>query len=137
MPWGIFDKKPADTSEWSGFLEQGTKFEGKLESPGTLRLDTQFNGSIISQATLILGEHARGKGDLSATNIVVAGQFDGIIHVRQRVELQPKSVVTGEIHAPNLAIEPGAIFDGSCHVTASKEPDKPIVVRIRSGPQIE
>ena len=133
MRWSIFDKRPTEAAEWSGFLERGTKLEGKLESPGTLRLETDVRGSVVSETALILGEHAQGTGELTANSVVVAGRFEGIIRARQKVELQAKAVVSGEVETPNFVIEPGAIFDGECRIVTAKEPAKPVAVRIRSA----
>jgi cytoskeletal protein CcmA (bactofilin family) len=37
------------------------------------------------------------------------------------VEIQPKGVVTGEVHSPCLVIDPGGIFDGRCHMLAASD----------------
>ena len=132
MSWSIFERKSQDSGEWSGFLEQGTKLEGRLDSPGTLRIDSQVKGTITSEATIILGESARADGELAGTTVIVEGRFDGVIRARHKVELQPKAIVTGEIETPDLMIEPGAIFDGRCHIIRTHEPTKPITIPIRS-----
>ena len=49
------------------------------------------------------------------------------------MEIQAKGVVTGEIHAPCLVIEPGGIFDGRCHMLAASESTKPLTIPIRVG----
>jgi cytoskeletal protein CcmA (bactofilin family) len=133
MPWGIFDRKAQDSGEWSGFLEHGTKLEGKLESPGTLRIDSHVKGAVVCESTLILGENARGNGELTGNSVIVAGQFEGTIRARSKVELQPKAIVTGEIETPNLTIEPGATFDGRCHLITGKESATRIIIPIRSA----
>jgi len=133
MPWSIFDRKAQDSTEWSGFLEQGTKLEGKLDSPGTLRVDSHIVGTISSGSNLILGESARGNGELTANSVMIAGQFDGVIRARTRVELQAKAIVTGEIETPDLLIAPGAIFDGRCHVISREDSTKRVTIPIRSS----
>ena len=58
MAWGWFDRKRQDPAEWTGFLEQGVKVEGRLESSGTFRIDSAIKGTLVSEDTLILGEHS-------------------------------------------------------------------------------
>jgi len=130
---GLFDKKRHEGSEWSGFLEKGVKLEGKLEFPGTFRLDCAMKGSLTSTETLILGEHAAVEGQIHGNYIVVEGRFDGVIEAKGRVEIRTKSIVTGEIHTPCLIIEPGAVFDGRCHMLAASEAQKPLTIPIRSA----
>jgi cytoskeletal protein CcmA (bactofilin family) len=131
--WNMFDRKHADAAAWSGFLEQGTKLEGKLESRGTLRVDSNFTGAIVSEATLILGENARGNGEMAGNSVLIGGFFEGVVRARTKVELQPKAIVSGEIETPCLVIEPGATFDGRCHVLGQKDGGKPVTIAIRSA----
>jgi cytoskeletal protein CcmA (bactofilin family) len=133
MAWGWLNRKRQDTSEWTGFLEQGVKLEGKLESSGTFRIDSAMKGTLVSDDTLILGEHASIEGRIVGNRVIIAGRFDGSIEAKGRVEIQPKAIVTGEIHTPCLVIEPGAIFDGHCHMPNPAEASKPIAIPIRSA----
>ncbi|MBI3669298.1 MAG: polymer-forming cytoskeletal protein [Acidobacteria bacterium] len=133
MAWKWSDKdKERHADEWTGFLDRGVRLEGTLELAGTFRLDAQVKGNIISQHSLILGEGARVEGQIEGNHVVVSGRFDGVIFAKGRVEIQAKGVVTGEIHAPCLVIEPGGIFDGRCHMLASSEATRPVTIPIRA-----
>jgi cytoskeletal protein CcmA (bactofilin family) len=133
MALGWLDRKQHDSGEWTGFLEQGVRLEGRLESGGTFRIDSAVKGTLVSEDTLILGEHATVEGQIIGNYVVIAGRFDGTIQARGRVEIQPKAIVTGEIHTPCLIIEPGAVFDGQCHMLAPSQNAKPITISIRSA----
>src|SRR5580692_12871502 len=112
MPWGWFDHKRGDVSaEWTGFLEQGVKLEGKLESSGTFRIDSAVRGKLVSQESLILGDNAAVEGEIDASTVIMAGRFDGPVRATKRVEIRSRAVVTGEVHSPCIVIEPGAIFE--------------------------
>jgi len=133
MAWGWFDRKRQDPAEWTGFLEQGVKVEGRLESTGTFRIDSAMKGTLASEDTLILGEHAAVEGEIIGNRVIIAGRFDGTIRAKGKVEVLPRAIVTGEIHTPCLIIEPGAVFDGHCHMLAPAEAAKPIAIPIRSA----
>src|SRR4029077_2590104 len=96
MALAWFDRKNQDSGEWTGFLEKGVRFEGKLEVPGTLRLDADVKGTLVSAETLILGENAAVEGLIEGNAVIIGGRFDGIIQARGRVEIQTKAIVTGE-----------------------------------------
>jgi cytoskeletal protein CcmA (bactofilin family) len=128
----LFDKKRSDSGEWTGFLEQGVKVEGRIESSGTFRIDTTMKGTLVSDETLVLGDNAAVEGQISGNNIVISGKFDGVIEARGKVELQAKAIVTGEIHTPCLLIEPGALFDGTCRMLTSSDAGKSVTIPIRS-----
>jgi cytoskeletal protein CcmA (bactofilin family) len=132
-----FDRKIQDSGEWTGFLEKGVRFEGKLEVAGTFRLDAVVKGTLVSTGTLILGEFSSMEGLIEGNSVIIGGRFDGIINARGKVEIQTKAIVTGEIHTPCLIIEPGAVFDGRCHMLtaaqATNEASKTITIPIRSS----
>ena len=133
MAWGWFDRKRQEPAEWTGFLEQGVKVEGRLESTGTFRIDSAMKGTLVSDDTLVLGEHAVIEGQILGNRVVIAGRFDGKIQAKGRVEIQPNAIVTGEVHTPCLVIEPGAVFDGHCHMLAPAEAARPVTIPIRSA----
>jgi cytoskeletal protein CcmA (bactofilin family) len=121
--------------DWSGFLDKAVRFDGTIEVPGTFRLEAEVKGTIISSGSLTLGQGARVEGQIQGNHVVVAGRFDGAIFAKGRVEILPKGIVTGEIHAPCVVIEAGGIFDGTCHMLAATASAKPITIPIRSVQQ--
>jgi cytoskeletal protein CcmA (bactofilin family) len=143
MAWRLFDRKHHEPEEWTGFLEQGVKFGGRLEVPGTFRVDSDVHGTIVSRDTLILGEHASVQGQIHGNRVVIGGRFEGKIEANSTVVIQTKAIVTGEIRTPCLVIEPGAVFDGQCHMpifvpaaTRSESPNTalaPLTIPIRSA----
>ena len=135
MAWKWSDRKKQPTQDWTGFLDKGVRLEGTLELAGTFRLDGEVKGNVISEQTLILGESAKVEGQIEGNHVVISGRFDGVIFAKGRVEIQPKGVVTGEIHSPCLVIEPGGIFDGRCHMLTSSETAKPLTIPIRAVSQ--
>jgi cytoskeletal protein CcmA (bactofilin family) len=132
MALGWFDRKRQDSGEWTGFLEQGVKLEGRLESTGTFRVDCASKGTLVSHETLILGENASVEGEIEGNHVIIAGRFHGTVRAKGRVEIQTKAIVSGEIFTPCLVMEPGALFDGRCHMLTSAQAATPVVIPIRS-----
>jgi cytoskeletal protein CcmA (bactofilin family) len=113
--------KDRTNEEWTGFIDRGVALEGTLKVTGTFRVDGQVKGNIVSEQTLVLGEGAQVEGQIEGNRVVISGRFDGVIFAKGRVEIQAKGVVTGEVHAPCLVIDPGGIFDGRCHMLGSSD----------------
>jgi cytoskeletal protein CcmA (bactofilin family) len=124
--------KSDGNEEWTGFIDQGVTLEGTLQLTGTFRIDGNVKGNIISEQTLILGEGAKVEGQIEGNRVVIAGRFDGVIFAKGRVEIQVKGVVTGEVHAPCMVIDPGGIFDGRCHMLASSDASTGVTIPIRA-----
>lgn len=133
MAWKILERMQKEGGDWSGFLEQGVRIEGKLELPGTFRIDSQLRGSITSGDTLILGENSAVEGEIDGNAVTIAGKFDGRIQARTKVEIEAKAVVTAEIQTPCLILGAGAMFDGRCHVVMGPDGSKPVTIPIRSA----
>jgi cytoskeletal protein CcmA (bactofilin family) len=143
MAWRLFDRKHQEPEEWTGFLDQGVKFDGRLEAPGTFRINSAVQGTIISRDTLILGEHSSVQGQIHGNRVIIGGRFEGEIDAKSTVVIQTNAIVTGEIRTPCLVIEPGAVFDGQCHMpivapaTARNESPNaaptPLTIPIRSA----
>lgn len=113
--------RDSSAEEWTGFIDQGVTLEGTLQVTGTFRVDGNIKGNIISEQTVILGERAKVEGQIEGNRVVIAGRFDGVIFAKGRVEIEAKGVVTGEVHAPCMVIDPGGIFDGHCHMLGSSD----------------
>jgi cytoskeletal protein CcmA (bactofilin family) len=133
MPFGWMDRKDRESGEWSGFLEKGVSVDGRLDTTGTFRIDSPMKGTLTSNEKLIIGENARIQGQIEGNYVIIAGRFDGTIKAKGKVEIQTKAIVTGEIHSPCLIIEPGAVFDGRCHMLATNQAAKTITIPIRSA----
>lgn len=126
--------KSGASSEWAGFIDSGVSFEGKITVTGMFRIDGDVKGNIVAENGLLLGENAKVEGQIDANDVTIAGRFDGQIFAKDRVEIQPKGVVTGEIHSPCLIIQPGGILDGHCHMLSfTSEGEQPIAIPIRAG----
>ena len=124
--------KAGSSEEWTGFIDQGVSLEGTLTLTGTFRIDGHVKGNIISEQTVILGENAKVEGQIEGNRVVISGHFDGVIFARGRVEIQPKGVVTGEVHSPCMVIDPGGIFDGRCHMLAASDASAGVTIPIRA-----
>ena len=110
----------------AGFLDKGTNVTGELEFAGTLRIDGNFQGSISTSDSLVIGEHAVVHADIKVGEIEIHGQFFGRIEAKNRVEIFPSGRVRGDIHTPNLCVNPGAVFDGGTHMTAERSEETTI-----------
>jgi cytoskeletal protein CcmA (bactofilin family) len=134
MVWGWLNHKRGEAGEWTGFLDQGVKIEGRLEAPGTFRIDSLVKGTLTSEETLIVGEHGFVEGFITGKHVLIAGRVDAIIHAKGRVELQANAIVTGEVHSPCLVIEPGAAFNGQFYLKREgEESEDPILIPVRSS----
>jgi len=114
-------EKQADTI--STFLGQGTSIDGTLEFQGTIRLDGNVKGQVISQnGTLIIGDKAVVQAQVRVDTAIVRGEINGSIEAKTRIEAYPPARIIGDVQAPQVSVESGVVFNGSCSM---QEPSKP------------
>jgi cytoskeletal protein CcmA (bactofilin family) len=115
-----------DHGEISGFLDEGTQFNGDLVFHNTMRIDGKFTGTIESKNFLIVGETAEIEGEVNVSNVSINGKVSGKIIADSKVEIHSKGKVFCDIDTPKLVVEDGAFFRGNCNMMmeSEKEPAK-------------
>ncbi len=94
-------------------LGRGVWLEGKLTFSGTVRIDATFQGSIVTDGVLVVGEGAKVDADIACGTIVVEGEVNGNVKAKEAVELHRSATLRGEVETPSLAVERGALFEGT------------------------
>lgn len=95
-------------------LDRGCRFEGKLTFEGSVQINGSFRGEIFSDGILVIGEGAEVEGKIEVDCVSIRGKVNGTIHARTRIEMYPPAEVYGDITAPALIVQEGAVFDGNC-----------------------
>ncbi len=102
----------ASSANLTAFIDQGSEFEGKLTFKDTVRIDGTFSGEITSENTLIVGETGNVDAKIRSNTVVVSGTVVGNIIATRQIVLHKSAKVQGDMSAPSLMIEEGAVFNG-------------------------
>ncbi len=106
----------------SGFVGHGTVLSGETNFQAMLRVDGQLVGSVSSETgTLIVGSNGQVDANVSVASAVVNGVVNGDIIATERVQLGRTARVVGNIQAPRMIIEDGAIFEGMCSMMGARK----------------
>lgn len=98
------------------FLGNGTTINGEIVSSGDFRIDGQLNGTISSKGKIVVGQSGRVEGEIICQNADFSGEIKAKVVVHELLTLKSTAVFTGDIYTSKLAIEPGAIFTGTCNM---------------------
>lgn len=109
-----------EREEVTTFLGKGAEFEGKLTFHGTVRIDGHVKGEISGDGNLIVGEEAVIEADMRASYIVITGEVRGNIIADQRVDISAPAKVFGNIRAPSVVMDQGALFWGETQMYRAK-----------------
>lgn len=111
-----------EVSELTALLGRGTRFEGKLHFVGAVRIDGAFKGDILSEDILVIGEGADVEGTIRVASLIVrGGHVRADVRARRSIELHVPSRVEGSLHAPEILLEKGVQFEGSCKMAPLDE----------------
>jgi cytoskeletal protein CcmA (bactofilin family) len=113
--------KPQKTSsEGNGLMNtivgKDTIITGTLDVKGALRVDGQVKGKILCSDCVTIGATGHVEADIESDTCVVAGKMSGNVMAREKIELQAKCEMEGDIKAKSLVIEQGAVFCGACNM---------------------
>lgn len=97
-------------------IGKDTSITGTLDIKGALRIDGVIKGKIICSDCVTVGATGRVEADIDAQTAVVAGHMIGNIVTKDKIELQAKCEMDGDIKTKSLIIEQGAVFCGSCNM---------------------
>jgi cytoskeletal protein CcmA (bactofilin family) len=105
------------TTEITALLGRGTHFEGKLEFDGRVRIDGSFRGQIRTSGVLIVGDGAEVDAEIeTAVLIVKGGTLQGSVQASESIELYVPARVSGTLRAPEIFMDKGVQFSGSCSI---------------------
>lgn len=98
------------------FLSIGTVIKGHIKTNGDFRIDGILFGSITSKGKVVVGSSGKIEGEIICQNADISGEIAAKIIVHELLTLKASAKITGDIITGKLAIEPGAIFTGSCNM---------------------
>jgi cytoskeletal protein CcmA (bactofilin family) len=106
-------------------LRDGVEINGEVTFTEILRVDTKISGKLSSdQGCLLVSEQGHVRASVEAGFVEVFGTVEGNIRAKHKVEIHSGGQVFGDIFTPVLNVEPGAIFDGACHMAEGNRKGK-------------
>ncbi len=116
-------KKDTPEIAMVNFLGKGTSIKGDIVSNGDIRIDGVVNGNVSSTGKVIVGSSGRVDGEIVCANAEIEGTLKVKLTVAELLSLKATSNIKGEIVTGKLAIEPGALFTGTCRMEEEKRPE--------------
>lgn len=115
----------------STFIGADAVIEGTVGFQGVLHLEGTIRGEIRSEdGALIVGESAAVEAGIVVDSAIIKGAVNGTVEAKSSIDVTGSASVTGEMYAPVISIDPGAVFNGNCGMkknrrSAEKAPDSP------------
>jgi cytoskeletal protein CcmA (bactofilin family) len=105
-------------------ISAGVLIEGKMSSNGNIRIDGTINGNVMADGNITVGENGEINGEINGEAVTVGGRVIGSVTAKEKLTLEAKSYLKGDLLTKILVIDAGAIFDGKSSMN-SGEPMPP------------
>jgi cytoskeletal protein CcmA (bactofilin family) len=96
-------------------------FDGRYRSERGVRIQGNARGSIESRQYIFVEGGADVEADLSAEEITVAGNFNGKIECRRKLEVTSTGKVQGQVTTALLVVHEGGLIDGELHMRPDEQ----------------
>ena len=97
-------------------IDRDNIIKGNYSYSGGIRLDGKIYGDLTvvedSGGTLIMGEYSKIKGSVTVETAIIAGEVVGNVTCYDYLELQPSSIIKGNIEYNQIEIHAGAKING-------------------------
>lgn len=113
-------KDSSSTTTELNFIGRGTTIDGNIKTESSIRVDGSIKGKLICKNTVTVGAGGVIEGDIQAVNAIIGGRIKGKIIVNEKLVLESKSSLIGELKAKKLIIDEGSVFEGTSDMGVSQ-----------------
>jgi cytoskeletal protein CcmA (bactofilin family) len=101
-------------------IAEGVTIEGKINSPGSTRIDGTIKGEVISDKEVIIGKEGKVNANVQTRNAVIAGTFNGEMNATGEVEISSTGRFIGNLIQKEalLTIAKGGLFKGQSIISS-------------------
>ena len=102
-------------------FDRYSSFDGTFNLTRDLRVEGQVKGTITCQGTFLVAEGAQVSAAVEAENITVAGDLDGDVVCRGKLQILSTGKVRGKITTASIAISEGAFYEGELVMESAQD----------------
>jgi cytoskeletal protein CcmA (bactofilin family) len=128
-------RAPAPTTK-SAVIGPGIEISGDVTASADLTIDGRVNGSVVQSAHNVeIGESGQVSARIQAKMVKVSGAVRGDISGAEKVLITRTGRVQGNIVAPRVQLEDGALFKGSIDMNPAEiaKPEAPAAKKKESA----
>ena len=106
-----------------GSIGKSIVVKGELTGNEDVEIDGTVEGDIrLPEHVLTIGANGQVSGSIHAKMVQILGNVKGDVGAGERIEIESSGVVEGDLRAPRLLVQEGAVVNGSIEMTGSAKP---------------
>lgn len=130
---GKSNEKPCNTIDT--LIGAKAELKGDIVFSGGLRIDGKQKGNLSARgagnSTLVLSENAEIVGDVTVPHMIINGKIKGNVHCAERIELQSKAEISGDVHYKVIEMALGATVNGNLIHDSGQAAEKSAVTKLK------
>ncbi len=108
------DVSNTDETSITTVLADDLHITGTITFKSSLMIKGAFDGEIVSEGLLVVGPTAKINATIVTKRLISHGEIKGDVTASEQVVLKATATQTGNITTPDIIVESGSIFNGSC-----------------------
>ncbi|HNZ03630.1 MAG TPA: polymer-forming cytoskeletal protein [Myxococcota bacterium] len=100
------------SDEFGAVIGRNIVVRGEIEGSEVLLVEGRVEGTVNLESELVVGVSGHVEADVNAQALTIEGEFSGTAACSDIVTLVNGCHGTGELKAPRVVIEEGAVFTG-------------------------
>lgn len=119
--------RPAASTRSAGTATIGPSItvKGEVSGDEDLVIQGRVEGGIhLAKHNVTIGSSGRVEADVRGRTVIVEGEVVGDLEAAEQIILRHSAVVEGNIKAPRVALEDGAVFRGGIEMDAASKAGK-------------
>jgi cytoskeletal protein CcmA (bactofilin family) len=102
---------------------ESISIQGGLAGEEDLVIDGKVDGKVdLPGNHLTVGQSGVVKADVNAGIVTVVGRVNGNVRATERVQIEATGIVEGDVSAPRLVVQEGAVLNGSIEMSGKTAP---------------
>ena len=126
---------PEGDSDTFSVIDRNSIFDGTFHTTRDLRVEGEVKGTIDCKGTLFVANGAVVGARVEADNVTVAGDLNGEVRCRGRLQIMPSGKLRGKVVTQTLVINEGAFYEGQLEMAPGER--RAAVAQSRPAPQPE
>jgi cytoskeletal protein CcmA (bactofilin family) len=99
-------------SEYATVVGTESKLVGRLSGRDNYLIHGGVEGECDLEGAIMVAHNGRWLGDITAAFVIIAGEVEGNVTAREKLELLPTARIRGNLSSPVIAMAEGAVYDG-------------------------
>ena len=117
----LLNRDEKNSAQTDTIIGRNVQVDGNFNGEGNVTVEGSVSGTLKTAKDLQVGPAAKIKADVEADNIHIAGEIQGNVIARGKLQLAATGKIIGNVKTTSLSVESGAILHGKCTMVDGKE----------------